>query len=142
MAKARKPNFTEKEKLLLLSELEKRQDVLRPKFSSKITSQAKHNAWREIADVSLPYGAINTFISARMAQLLSVGNSMACLMRSFMNKTPVLSNLQREYSSPSVNSVKGLHLSRNIRSLRRILSLKFRSCAARKKAAMTPERPA
>ena len=50
MAKARKPNFTEKEKLLLLSEWEKRQDVLRPKFSSKITSQAKHNAWREIAD--------------------------------------------------------------------------------------------
>ncbi|XP_071795579.1 nuclear apoptosis-inducing factor 1-like [Asterias amurensis] len=46
----RKPNFSEKEKLLLLSEWEKRADVLRPKFSSKVTSQIKHEAWRQIAE--------------------------------------------------------------------------------------------
>ena len=99
MAKARKPNFTEKEKLLLLSEWEKRQDVLRPKFSSKITSQAKHNAWREIADTmnacfhSVRRYQYLKFISAGMAQLLSVGDSISCLMRSVMNKTLFLSNL-------------------------------------------------
>lgn len=46
----RKPNFSEKEKLLLLSEWEKRADVLRPKFSSKVTSQIKHEAWRQMAE--------------------------------------------------------------------------------------------
>ena len=47
---SRKPNFSEKEKLLLISEWEKRADVLRPKFSSKVTSQVKHEAWRQIVE--------------------------------------------------------------------------------------------
>ena len=34
----RKPNWTDREKMMLMEEYEKRQDVLRAKFSSTVTS--------------------------------------------------------------------------------------------------------
>ena len=49
MASKRKPNWTEKEKLMLLEEYEKRKDIIRSKFSSKVSSAAKASAWEEIS---------------------------------------------------------------------------------------------
>ncbi|XP_038050875.1 myb/SANT-like DNA-binding domain-containing protein 4 [Patiria miniata] len=90
MAKVRKPNFSEKEKLLLLSEWEKRQNILRPKFSSKITSQGKHNAWQEIAD------SLN-------AQFPSVRRDVADLQKKWQNMN---SKMKEETSRHRKDSLK------------------------------------
>ena len=46
----RKPNWTDREKMILMEEYEKRKDVLRAKFSSTITSSTKNTAWDEITE--------------------------------------------------------------------------------------------
>ena len=48
--KRRKPNFSETEKILLIEEFRKREDILKGSFSQKITSRQKHSAWEEIAN--------------------------------------------------------------------------------------------
>ena len=98
-AKARKPNFSEKEKLLLLSEWEKRQDVLRPRFSSKITSHDKHNAWQQIADV------LN-------AQFPSVRRDVSDLQKKWQNMN---SKMKEEASRHRKESMKtGMNTSEHI----------------------------
>ena len=49
----RKPNWTDREKVELLEECEKRKAVLKAKFSSSITSADKNRAWQEIAGNSV-----------------------------------------------------------------------------------------
>ena len=46
----RKPNWTDREKMILMEEYEKGKDVLRAKFSSTITSSTKNTAWDEITE--------------------------------------------------------------------------------------------
>ena len=46
----RKPNWTDREKMILMEEYEKRKDVLRAKISSTITSSTKNTAWDEITE--------------------------------------------------------------------------------------------
>ena len=46
----RKPNWTDREKVVLLEECEKRKAILKAKFSSSITSADKNRAWQEIAN--------------------------------------------------------------------------------------------
>jgi hypothetical protein len=41
----RKPNWTDREKVVLLEEYEKRKVILKAKFSSSITSGGKNRAW-------------------------------------------------------------------------------------------------
>ena len=47
----RKPNWTDREKVLLLEEYEKRKVILIVKFSSSITSGDKNRAWQEIVNI-------------------------------------------------------------------------------------------
>jgi hypothetical protein len=47
----RKPNWTDREKVALLEEYEKRKVILKAKFSSSITSGGKNRAWKEIANI-------------------------------------------------------------------------------------------
>jgi hypothetical protein len=47
----RKPNWTDRENVLLLEEYEKRKVILKTKFSSSITSGDKNRAWQEIANI-------------------------------------------------------------------------------------------
>ena len=47
----RKPNWTDREKVVLLEVYEKRKVILKSKFSSSITSGDKNSAWREIANI-------------------------------------------------------------------------------------------
>ena len=47
----RKPNWTDREKVVLLEEYEKRKVILKAKFSSSITSGVKNRAWQEIASI-------------------------------------------------------------------------------------------
>ncbi|XP_038063165.1 myb/SANT-like DNA-binding domain-containing protein 4 [Patiria miniata] len=94
IAKVRKPNFSEKEKLLLLSEWEKRQNILRPKFSSKITSQGKHNAWQEIAD------SLN-------AQFPSVRRNVADLQKRWQNMNSKMKEETSRHRKDSLKTVQG-----------------------------------
>jgi hypothetical protein len=50
----RKPNWIDREKMILMEEYEKRKDVLRAKFSSTITSSTKNTAWDEITEAMNP----------------------------------------------------------------------------------------
>jgi hypothetical protein len=45
----RKPNWADRERVLLLEEHEKRKVILKAKFSSSITAGFKNRAWQEIA---------------------------------------------------------------------------------------------
>jgi hypothetical protein len=47
----RKPNWTDREKVVLLEEYEKRKIILKAKFSSSITSGDKNRAWQEIVNI-------------------------------------------------------------------------------------------
>ena len=47
----RKPNWTDREKVVLLEKCEKRKAILKAKFSSSITSVDKNRAWQEIANI-------------------------------------------------------------------------------------------
>jgi hypothetical protein len=47
----RKPNWTDKEKVVLLEEYEKRKVILKAMLSSSITSGDKNRAWQEIANI-------------------------------------------------------------------------------------------
>ena len=47
----RNPNWTDREKVVLLEEHEKRKVILKAKFSSSITSGGKNRAWQEIANI-------------------------------------------------------------------------------------------
>ena len=47
----RKPNWTDREKIVLLEEYEKRKVILKAKFSSSITYGDKNRAWQEIANI-------------------------------------------------------------------------------------------
>ena len=47
----RKPNWTNREQVILLEECEKRRVILKAKFSSSITSGNKNMAWQEIANI-------------------------------------------------------------------------------------------
>ena len=47
----RKPNWADRERVLLLEEHEKRKVILKAKFSSSITSGGKNRAWQEIANI-------------------------------------------------------------------------------------------
>jgi hypothetical protein len=47
----RKPNWTDRETVVLLEEYEKRKVILKAKFYSSITSGDKHRAWQEIANI-------------------------------------------------------------------------------------------
>ena len=47
----RKPNWTDREKVVLLEACEKRKAILKAKFSSSITSADKNRAWQEIANI-------------------------------------------------------------------------------------------
>ena len=55
----RKPNWTDRKKVVLLEEYEKRKVILKAKFSSSITSGDKNRAWQEIASI------VNAGISVR-----------------------------------------------------------------------------
>jgi hypothetical protein len=46
----RKPKWTDREKVVLLEEYEKRKVILKAKFSSSITSGGKYRPWQEIAN--------------------------------------------------------------------------------------------
>ena len=46
----RKPNWTDREKVVLLEEYEKKKVILKAKLSSTITSGDKNRAWQEIAN--------------------------------------------------------------------------------------------
>lgn len=46
----RKPNWTEREKNILMEEYEKKRHILKAKFSSTLTSGDKTRAWEEIAN--------------------------------------------------------------------------------------------
>ena len=46
----RKPNLTDREKVVLLEEYEKKKVILKAKLSSTITSGDKNRAWQEIAN--------------------------------------------------------------------------------------------
>jgi hypothetical protein len=45
-----KPNWTDREKVVLLEEYEKRKVILKAKFTSSITYGGKNRAWQEIAN--------------------------------------------------------------------------------------------
>jgi hypothetical protein len=47
----RKPNWTDREKVVLLEEYAKRTVTLKAKFSSSVTSGGKNRAWQEIANI-------------------------------------------------------------------------------------------
>ena len=47
----RKPNWTDREKVVLLEEYENRKVILKAKFSSSITSADKNRAWQEITNI-------------------------------------------------------------------------------------------
>jgi hypothetical protein len=47
----RKPNWTDREKVVLLEEYAKRKVILKAKFSSSITSGGKTRPWQEIANI-------------------------------------------------------------------------------------------
>ena len=47
----RKPNWTDREKVVLLEEYAKRKVILKAKFSSSITSRGKTRPWQEIANI-------------------------------------------------------------------------------------------
>ena len=47
----RKPNLTDREKVVLLEVYEKRKVISKAKFSSSITSGDKNRAWQEIANI-------------------------------------------------------------------------------------------
>jgi hypothetical protein len=47
----RKPNWADRERVLLLEEHEKRKVILKGKFSSSITSGDNNRAWQEIANI-------------------------------------------------------------------------------------------
>jgi hypothetical protein len=47
----RKPHWTDREKVVLLEDYEKRKVILKAKFSSSITSGDKNRAWQEISNI-------------------------------------------------------------------------------------------
>ena len=47
----RNPNWTDREKVVLLEECEKRKAILKATFSSSITSAENNRAWQEIANI-------------------------------------------------------------------------------------------
>jgi hypothetical protein len=47
----RKPNWTDREQVVLLEEYEKRKVILKAKFYSSITSGDKNRVWQEIANI-------------------------------------------------------------------------------------------
>ena len=47
----RKPNWTDREKGVLLEKYKKRKVILKTKFSCSITSGDKNRAWQEIANI-------------------------------------------------------------------------------------------
>jgi hypothetical protein len=47
----RKPNWKDREKVVLLEEYEKRKVILKAKFTSSITYGGKNRAWQEIANI-------------------------------------------------------------------------------------------
>ena len=47
----RKPNWTDREKGVLLEKYKKRKVILKAKFSCSITSGDKNRAWQEIANI-------------------------------------------------------------------------------------------
>ena len=58
----RKPNWTDRENVLLLEEYEKRKVILKAKFSSSITSGGKNRAWQEIANIVNAGNSVKRYI--------------------------------------------------------------------------------
>jgi hypothetical protein len=58
----RKPNWTDREKVVLLEEYEKKQVILKEKFSSSITSGGKNRAWQEIANIVNAENSVKRYI--------------------------------------------------------------------------------
>ncbi|CAC5403277.1 unnamed protein product [Mytilus coruscus] len=54
----RKPNWTEREKNILIEEYEKKRHILKAKFSSSLTSGDKTRAWEEIAHAINPGSSV------------------------------------------------------------------------------------
>ena len=54
----RKPNWTDREKVVLLEEYAKRKVILKAKFSSSMTSGGKNKAWQEIANIENPRNSV------------------------------------------------------------------------------------
>ena len=57
-----KPNWTDREKVVLLEEYEKRKVILKAKFSSTITSGGKNRAWQEIANIINAGNSVKRYI--------------------------------------------------------------------------------
>ena len=55
----RKPNWTDREKVVLLEEYEKKKVILKAKFSSTITSGDKNRTWQEIANTVNAGNSVN-----------------------------------------------------------------------------------
>jgi SepF-like predicted cell division protein (DUF552 family) len=55
----RKPNWTDREKVVLLEEYEKKKVILKAKFSSTITSGDKNRAWQEITNTVNAGNSVN-----------------------------------------------------------------------------------
>jgi hypothetical protein len=64
-----KPNWTDREKVVLLEEYEKRKVILKAKFSSSITSGDKNRAWQEIANIVNAGNSVKRYIKANLASV-------------------------------------------------------------------------
>ena len=58
----RKSNWTDREKVVLLEEYEKRTAILKAKFSSSITSGCKNREWQEIRNIINVENSVKRYI--------------------------------------------------------------------------------
>ena len=58
----RKPNWTDREQVVVLEEYEKRTVILKAKFSSSITSWVTNRAWQEIANIVNAGNSVKRYI--------------------------------------------------------------------------------
>jgi len=103
----RKPNWTDREKVVLLEECEKRKAILKAKFSSSITSADNNRAWQEIANIINAGNSVKKYVKEIQKKWDNICASA---------KTEVSLHLNLSNNSKSLYISNGLVLSLKIRS--------------------------